>query len=529
LLQTATTYNELRDGFEWDIPARYNMGVDVCDKWVDLDPWRTAIIDLRTDDRFDITFGELRDMSNALALELLSQGVKVGDRVGVFRSQSPWTAAAHIAIWKMGAISVPLFKLFGQDALSVRLEDSGAKAVVTDPDGLTKLQSLRHVFPEVQTLLVPETDVVAVANAKFKPVDTTQNDPALIIYTSGTTGAPKGALHAHRVLLGHLPGIEMCHDLLPQQDDVMWTPADWAWVGGLMNILMSALHHGVPVVAARMDKFTPEGCKKIISNGGVRNVFFPPTALKMLKAENAKILGLRSVACGGEPLGSALLDWGKDALGLTINEFYGQTECNMVLSSCNALFEPKAGSIGRPVPGHDVAIIDDHGQEVLGEGDIAVRRNTPVLMLEYWNNPKATADKFRGDWVVTGDRGIVENGYVRFVGRDDDVITSAGYRIGPAEIEDCLITHPAVVATGVVGKPCVQRTELVKAYVILANDVAPSTDLIKDLQDHVKTKLAAHEYPREIEFVDALPMTISGKIIRKDLRARAVAETKGTE
>ena len=285
------------------------------------------------------------------------------------------------------------------------------------------------------------------------------NSVATILYTSGTTGAPKGALHAHRVLRGHVPGISMLHDVLPREKDVFWTPADWAWTGGFMNVLMVGLYFGIPVVAARMKKFNAGECQQIIDAGRVRNVFFPPTALRMLKAEGAGLKGLRSVFCGGEPLGAEMLDWGKQALGLTINEGYGQTECNLVLANCSVLFNPQPGCAGKPVPGHDVEVIDTSGNPTLEEGDIAVKRGTAVMMLEYWNNPLATEDKFRGNWMLTGDRGIREGEFIRFIGRDDDVITSAGYRIGPGEIEDCLMKHEAVASIGVVGKPDAERTD----------------------------------------------------------------------
>ena len=526
MLQAAQSYDALRDGFEWAIPEFYNMGVDVCDKWAEKDPDRTAIIDLRDDTRCDISFADLRDMSNALAVHLRSHGVGAGDRVGVFRGQSPWTAAAHIAIWKLGAISVPLFYLFGPEALSIRLGDAGASAVIINTEGRSKVDEVMPELPALKTIINPEQDIPTWNDVEFAPKDTRADDPALLIYTSGTTGAPKGALHAHRVLLGHLPGVEMSHDFLPHEGDVMWTPADWAWIGGLLDVLMPALHHGIPVVAARMDKFSAQGCAKVIKRGAIRNVFFPPTALKSLMADDFAVNGLRSVASGGEPLGAALLAWGKRALGLTINEFYGQTECNMVVSSCAAAFPAKLGHIGRVVPGHTLAVLDDAGEPTLSEGNIAVARGTPVMMLEYWKNPKATQDKFSGEWLLTGDRGVIEEGYVRFVGRDDDVITSSGYRIGPAEVEDCLLTHPAVVAAAVVGKPCPHRTELVKAYVVLAPGYSDDQEQKLILQAHVKSRLAAHEYPREISFVETLPMTISGKIIRKDLRARAIAEAK---
>jgi acetyl-CoA synthetase len=452
-------------------------------------------------------------MAQALARGLADHGVRRGDRVGVLLGQEPWCAAAHLAIWTLGAVSMPLFRLFRTDALASRIGDAGARIVLTDDEGAAKVAGLAMALAPGEIA----RDGAPVAIAATSP-----DDPAVLIYTSGTTGSPKGALHGHRVLTGHMPGVSISHDHL-RAGDCLWTPADWAWIGGLFDVLMPGLALGLPVVAARMDRFSPEGCAEIVARGGVRNVFFPPTALRMLRAADRRIPGLRSVASGGEPLGAEMLDWGRAAFGLTINEFYGQTECNMVVSSCAADFPPRPGCTGKPVPGHDVAVLDDEGRPTTGEGDIAIRRGSASMMLEYWDRPAETSAKFRGDWLVTGDRGIVEEGFIRFLGREDDVITSAGYRIGPAEIEDCLLTHPAVATAGVVGKPDPLRTEIVKAYVVLkpGAQVTAAT-----LQDWVRARSAAHAYPREIAFLDALPMTVTGKVIRKALKAQAAAEAK---
>lgn len=506
------SYDAWRAAFQWDLPDQLNMAFEVCDRWAETDPDRVAIIDASGGGMTAVSFGDLRRMADTLAHHLAALGIKRGDRVGVLRTQHPWTAAAHIAIWKLGAISIPLFVLFGDDALCTRLNDAGAKAVVTDAEGAEKLAVLN--VKTAPQRVVPEE--ISGSKLPFDTVQTTPSDPAVIIYTSGTTGAPKGALHGHRILRGHLPGVEMSHDLLPQADDCLWTPADWAWIGGLFDVLMPGLYHGIPVVAARFDKFTPEAAAYLVARTGIRNVFFPPTALKMLKAAGATLPGLRSVASGGEPLGAKMLAWGRDAFGLTINEFYGQTECNMTVSSCDVLFPAVPGAIGRAVPGHDVQLIN----MVDGEGDIAVRRGSASMLLEYWNNPAATKAKFQGDWLLTGDRGTITDGVIRFVGRDDDVITSSGYRIGPAEVEDCLMTHSDVASAAVVGKPDTLRTEIVCAFVVTKGD--PSESLRNDLQTHVKTRLAAYEYPREIHFVDALPMTVTGKVLRRELRARLV-------
>ena len=403
------------------------------------------------------------------------------------------------------------------NALASRVGDAGCAIVLTDAEGAELLGDLAE--PWLASEVGRDGGAVACA-------DTGPEDPAVLIYTSGTTGTPKGALHGHRVLTGHLPGVAISHDHLGQQDDCLWTPADWAWIGGLFDVLMPGLALGIPVVAARMTKFSPQGCADVIARGAVRNVFFPPTALRMLKAAEQALPGLRSVASGGEPLGAEMLAWGRDAFGLDINEFYGQTECNMVASSCGVDYPARAGCIGKAVPGHEVAVIDEAGEPTSDEGDVAVRRGSASMMLGYWNNPAATAEKFRGDWLITGDRGIWDGDFLRFVGREDDVITSAGYRIGPAEIEDCLLTHPGVATCGVVGKPDALRTQVVKAYVVRK---AGAQVTGQELQEWVKERLANYSYPREIEFLEELPMTVTGKVIRKELKLRAADEKGKTE
>ncbi|NIZ59476.1 AMP-dependent synthetase [Sedimentitalea sp. CY04] len=500
----------LRCDGSWDLPEQLNMAAQALDHPKE----QLAIIDLTGPDRGDVSYGDLVGMVDGLA-RYLGTRIQTGDRVGVLLGQSPWCVAAHLAVWKVGAISVPLFKLFKRDALASRAGDAGAQFVFTDTEGADLLGDLAEAIIVDQAGLPGEPVVFA---------QTTPETPAVLIYTSGTTGSPKGALHGHRVLTGHLPGVSISHDHLGQPSDCLWTPADWAWIGGLFDVAMPGLALGVPVVAARLDKFTPEACADVISRGEVRNVFFPPTALRMLKAAGQGLDGLRSVASGGEPLGAEMLAWGRRRLGVTINEFYGQTECNMVATSCGADFEPRPGCIGKAVPGHELAVVDENGQLAAEEGDVAVHRGSASMLLEYWNRPEETAAKFRGDWLITGDRGVWEGDYLRFVGREDDVITSAGYRIGPAEIEDCLMTHRAVATVGVVGKPDEMRTQIVKAYVVLKPGVSATE---KELQDYVKERLAHYSYPREVEFLEALPMTVTGKVIRKELKRRAAGEEIG--
>ena len=372
------------------------------------------------------------------------------------------------------------------------------------------------------------------ASDRFQPVKTRAEDPALIIYTSGTTGNPKGALHAHRTLLGHLPGVEFPHEFFPQPGDLMWTPADWAWIGGLMNVLMSSWHHGVPVLAQRARKYDPEAALALMARHRVRNTFMPPTALRLMRQverpRDRFAIDLRTVTCAGEPMGAELLHWGREALGVTCNEYYGQTECNLVVANCAALMEVKPGSMGRAVPGHRVEIIDAHGVVMPpGEvGQIAVERPDPVMFLEYWADPQATTEKFLGDWLLTGDEGRMDDdGYLWYVGRDDDVITSAGYRIGPGEIEDCITKHPAVSLAAVVGVPDPVRTESIKAFILLREGSNRDPGLEDDIRAFVKSRLSPHETPRLIEFVDALPMTATGKIKRRQLRDAEIAKQSG--
>ena len=538
LLPNLDSYDDIYRAFRWQVPARINIGVDVCDRWAAADPSRLAILHVRPDGRSEeVSFGQLREASNRLANVLAAHGIARGDRVAVFMPQAPEVAIAHIATYKLGAVALPIAILFGPDALSYRLQNSGAKALLTNAEGLAKLADIRGEVPDLTCVLSVDgagdgalgfADELARAASGFTAVDTAADDPAMMIYTSGTTGNPKGALHGHRVLLGHVPGVELPHYPFPAAGDRFWTPADWAWAGGLLDVLLPSLYHGVPVVARKVEKFDPEEAFALMTRTGVRNAFIPPTALRMMRAvpnpQGRYDFKLRTMGSGGELLGIEALEWGKSAFGLTINEFYGQTECNLVIGSCAQLGLIKVGTIGKPVPGHTVAVIDRDGNVLkAGEiGQIAVKRPDPVMFLEYWGRPEATRDKFVGDWLMTGDQGVVdEDGYITFVGRDDDVITSSGFRIRPGEIEDCLLKHPAVALAAVIGKPDAVRGEIVKAFIVLKESQAASGDLAKDIQGFVRTRLAAHEYPREVAFIGEMPMTTTGKVIRRLLREKA--------
>ena len=535
ILPETRDYARLSRDFAWNIPVRFNIGVACCDTWARGHAQRPAVLDAGAGGRVStLTYGQLRAQSNRLANALMRRGIGAGDRVAILLPQGAEVAISHMAIYKIGAIALPLAVLFGLDALAFRLQDAGAKALITNAAGLAKYKDVRGGIAGPSILLCTDgpdgdaagfTEALLREEADFQPRDTLADEPAMMIYTSGTTGQPKGALHAHRVLLGHLPGVQLPHEFLPQPGDRLWTPADWAWAGGLLNVLLPGLYFGVPVVARKFDKFDPEEGFRLIQDMGVRNVFVPPTALRMLRAvDNPRgrfDINMRTLASGGEALGEVTFAWGREALGLTINEFYGQTECNLVAGSCTAMDVSRAGAIGKAIPGHTVGVIRADGTQCAPreEGQIAVKRPDPVMFLRYWNNEAATKDKFIGDWMTTGDQGFLDpDGYLHFKGRDDDVITSAGYRIGPGEIEDCLVKHPAVALAAAIGKPDALRTEIVKAFVVLKAGHAPSDALKEDIRTFVKTRLSAHEYPREIAFRDELPLTTTGKVIRRLLR-----------
>ncbi|HET7886743.1 MAG TPA: acyl-CoA synthetase [Bradyrhizobium sp.] len=534
MLTETNDYDQLCREFRWEIPARFNMATACCDRHAD-GSGRLALIYVDEDGSSRRTsFDELADLSRRFASVLKADGLVRGDRVALFLSQSLELPVGHLAAFRAGMISIPLFALFGEEALEFRLANSAAKAIVTDAAGWEKLQKIRARLPDLKNVyLVGEEagsgtkafwPTLRAASNEFETVDTSSDDPAIIIYTSGTTGNPKGALHAHRVLLGHLPNVEMAHDFFPKPGDVMWTPADWAWIGGLFDALFPAWYHGVPVVGHRARKFEPHAAMQLMADHAVRNVFLPPTALKLMRQAEVRHPGvkLRSIFTGGESLGVELLDWVRATFGIEAHEVFGQTECNLVVGSNARLFPIRPGSMGKATPGFDVRIVDEQGNELPRgtRGIIGVRQPNPVTMIEYWKNPEATRKKYAGGFLLTGDLGRQdEDGYFWYLSREDDVITTAGYRVGPSEIEDCLLKHPSVAMAAVVGIPDPVRTESIKAWIVLRPGFAPGEALAREIQDYVKVKLAAHEYPRFVQFTDSLPMTATGKVLRRELRA----------
>ncbi|MEM9524091.1 MAG: AMP-binding protein [Pseudomonadota bacterium] len=517
--------------FEWNIPERFNLAEACCDSWARSHPDRLALIHHTGKGPDHWSYGRLADSANRLAHVLAALGVEDGDRVAILLPQSPEVLVTHMAAYKLGAIVLPLFTLFGPDALAYRLADSGAAAMVTDAGGLSKLHDLVDVLPALRAVLIvgnaPDGTVdfnAALAAAPDGVVgkDTAAAAPAVMIYTSGTTGEPKGVLHAHRFLFGHLTAMEITHDGFPREGEVGWTPADWAWIGGLMDMAMPCLYYGLTQVCGRMRKFDPAAAFELLATYDVTAAFLPPTALKRMRdAPVPTKLKLRSITSGGESLNESLLEWGRSALGLEINEIYGQTECNLVIGSHRQRLRTPFGAMGQAIPGHTVAVLRSDGTRCApGElGEIRVKSPDPAMFLRYWNKPEKTAEKLQDGWLGTGDLGMCdEAGFFTFSARMDDVITSSGYRIGPTEIENCLTSHPAVRMAAVVGLPDSERTEAVTAFVVLNQGVEPADVLAEQLIQSVRQRISPHVAPKKVIWRTELPMTATGKIMRRALR-----------
>jgi acetyl-CoA synthetase len=527
-LAPGRAWAEMRADFRWRLPERTNIGWEINGRWARDDPDRPALEHLHADGKVERwSHGALDRAAARLANALAVRGIGRGDRLAVLLPQSPAALLCHLAASRLAAVAVPLFTLFGPEGLAFRLKDSGARAMVVDAANRPKLENLTDDLAVLTVGGSGEEDFDAALSAARDARDwvaTGPDDPAFISYTSGTTGPPKGALHGHRVLAGHMPGAVLVHDFPPRAGDAFWTPADWAWMGGLCNVMMPALAMGLPLLSHRMEKFDPERAFRIMADHRISCAFTPPTALRMMRqVPDPRRFGLRlrTLGCAGEAMGAELLDWGRDELGLTINEFYGQTECNKAVCNSAAVAPVKPGSMGRATPGFDVAILDSSGAELPpGEtGEIAMRRGTAAMFLGYWNRPDKTAEKFAGDWMRTGDEGRMDaDGCFFFAARTDDVITSSGYRIGPSEIEDCLCRHPAVAMAAVVGEPDPVRTEIVVAHVVPRQGVAPDGSLAEALMAHVRARLSPHAAPRKVVFAASLPTTATGKIMRRELR-----------
>ncbi|WP_151445994.1 acyl-CoA synthetase [Lacisediminimonas profundi] len=544
----ADQYEQLYREFRWHVPADFNIARACCGRWAS-EPERIAIhYESEDGDQAVLSFGQLQEQANRLSNVLRKHGVGRGDRVAIVLPQRPETAVAHIACHQLGAVAMPLSVLFGPDALEYRLQDSEAKLALVDSAGYANLAGIRSNCPDLKTVIGLDCALDAGteemldwqremqgARPRFEPVDTLSGDAAILIYTSGTTGPPKGALIPQSALIGNLTGFVASQNWFPQEGDVLWSPADWAWTGGLMNALLPALYFGRPIVGYR-GRFSADTAFRLLEKYGVTNTFLFPTALKMMmkaypEPRRQFDLKLRAVMSAGEAVGETVFRWGESALGITINEMFGQTEMNYIVGNSAARWPARAGSMGRAYPGHRVAVIDDDGALARAgqTGEVAVHRfdihgdPDPVFFLGYWKNPDATRQKYTGDWCRTGDLASMdEDGYLWYQGRADDMFKAAGYRIGPSEIENCLVQHPSVINAAVVPKPDSERGNLVKAFVVLTPDTlrGPQADreLTRQLQEHVRGKLAPYEYPKEIEFLDELPMTTTGKVQRRVLR-----------
>ncbi|MGE5114944.1 MAG: acyl-CoA synthetase [Betaproteobacteria bacterium] len=547
----------LHAGLRWRVPPDFNIAQACCARWVQEGAGeRTAIVWEHEDGRrADFSYAALHEEANCLAHVLRRQGVTRGDRVAIVMPQRFETAVANIAIQRLGAVAMPLSMLFGPDALEYRLNHSETRLAIVDESGIDNLLAARAACPALEAVLAVggaegrgDLDWLAALDResdRFDPVGTRADDPAVLIYTSGTTGPPKGALIPQRALIGNLSGFVCSQNWFPEDGSVFWSPADWAWTGGLMDALLPTLYFGRTIVAFQ-GRFQPERAFEVMERHRVTHTFLFPTALKaMMKAvphpRARHALPLRAVMSAGEAVGDAVFAWCRDELGVTVNEMFGQTEINYVVGNCGRFVDAggrahpgwpqRPGSMGRAYPGHRVAVLDDDGRECPRgtPGDVAVHRRDvhgdldPVFFLGYWKNDAATRAKFTGDpddsWCRTGDTAVMDaDGYLWYQGRSDDVFKAAGYRIGPSEVENCLVKHPAVANAAVVPKPDRERGALVKAYVVLAPGFEAGAALVDELQRHVRGKLAPYEYPKEIEFIDALPMTTTGKVQRRVLR-----------
>ena len=541
-LSKYSTYEEAKDNFEWEIPETYNIGADVITRHADNRDKVALFTESESEGVDQFTFWQIERRSNELATALRNKGVDRGDRIAVVAPQRVETALVHVAAYKIGAIALPLSVLYGSDALEFRFNDSGTKVVFADPDVLDTVEeavqnvdSVNHlvgfgVEPNAPPSVVSEQFVDLQGSHQFEPVATAPDDPAALIYTSGTTGRPKGVLQQHQYLLGHLPCIQMALEFpWHEADPVLYTPADWAWVGGLYDVLLPAWHYGLPVVGYKSDGFDPEVTFEIIERYDVTYPLLTPTMLKMMAQVDAQGYDfdhVTAIGTGGEPVPSELHSWASKTFNAPLNELYGQTEANLLVSNCSQWFDSKPGSMGRPVPGHTVDILDENGDPLPNDevGTIAVKRPDPVMFQEYWNEPELTADSFFGEddrWMDTDDIGYRDDeGYFWFKARDDNVIITSGYRVGPAKVEEVLIEHDAVANAAVIGIDDETRGQIVKAFIVTADDYQPDDQLETELKEHVKKNLAKYQYPRKLEFIDELPKTTTGKIQRYKLRER---------
>jgi acetyl-CoA synthetase len=512
-----SSYEAACEDHRWRVPERYNIAADVCDSQP-AEKLAMVFEDFRGNRR-DLSWGELRALANRAANALAAHGVQRGDRVAVCAPASPETAAMFLGTWKLGGILLSLSVLYGDEGIQHRIKDSDAKLIVTDAENADRMPG-----GLVDAVMVLDTGLLKGADDQFETVDTSCDDPAQIYYTSGTTGLAKGILHAHRYILAHEEFV-YSHDV--RDGELFNGVGEWAWAAGICPLIGPWRYGAVQFVYQRQGAFDPHKQLEVLSRHGVSNFFTTPTAMRsMMAIEDAGERypqKFRVVCSAGEPLNPEAIRWFRDQYGVTVLDFYGLSE-SYPLCGNYPFMEVREGSMGKPMPGWDVQILDEDENPVgVGErGEICLRaRSNPHYPLGYWNNEEAARQEFGGEWFHTKDAAERdEDGYFWYAGRADDVIISAGYRIGPFEVESACIEHPAVREAAAVAAPDERRGNVVKAFVVLAEGNEPSDELAEDIQGFVRRHLSAYAYPRRIEFTDELPKTLTGKIRRIELRER---------
>ncbi|WP_254274642.1 AMP-binding protein [Haloarcula marina] len=527
------TYEEAQSQFRWQFPSDFNAANDLVRKHDNLD--KKALYEKSTNgEKTSYSFRDIDSLSDDLAFAIEGLGLGQGDRIAIAGSQRSETLATHLAAWKMGAISVPLSCMFGAEGIRYRLNDSGSRVVIAESEMVpsiraisSKCKNLEHIIsiggnesneePTFESFVESES-------ARYEIKQTDHETPAIIIYTSGTTGDPKGVLHTHGIWAGSVPAFYMYFDGMPSEDDVFWTPSDWAWIGSLGNVIFPPWHFGCPVVGATLEKFSPKEAHAIMAEFDVTKTFLPPTALRMMKEQSFETasLSLEAILSGSEVLTSDVSEWVSESMeGVHLNQVYGQTEAHSIIATSQMWFDYRANKLGKSVVGHDVAIVNDEGNTLApgSVGEIAVKfEDDPVVASEYWGRPELLDETHMNGWHLTGDLGMIdEDGYIEFRSRKDDLIISSGYSINPLEIEQILAEHPSVEQAGVIGVPDELRGQLIKAFIKPKEKVKPSTKLKTELKELVREEVALYAYPREITFTDQFPTSASGKLDRSKL------------
>lgn len=531
-VRDAIDLNDARARHGWNIPPDYSVVADCLLRHQDRPDDPCLIFEDEQGNVQRWSWGQMLEAVNRFANALRALGVGRGDIVAIYLPQRPENAIAHFAAYRLGALSLPISKLFAPDAVRYRLSHVKAKVFVAEAEVADRFADVLKGLPDLAAFVVvdgedPRTSfdgLMAKGSSSFAADRPPMSeDPFLLMFTSGTTGDPKAVVHHARALIAHNGGDYILNFFRPR--DLYFSSADWAWVGGLADGLLAIWPFGVPILASNA-RFDPERTLRMVERHGATCGLYAPTALKRLRElpkvrERFRDLRLRCVFSGGESVSPELRRWAQEELGSELNVGYGQTEANYLIGTCRALEPAPAEALGKAIPGHDVRIVDEDGVPlpVGATGSIALHKSDPVLMAGYFNNPQAFAERFAGDWYLTGDTGWAdEQGYLYFKGRIDDVIKTSGYRVGPGEIEAAIISVPGVSSCAVIGVPDARVGESIKAFIKVMPDMLPSADLTARIQEHVRSVLAVHQYPREIEYVDEMPTTVTGKIKRRDLR-----------